>query len=322
MEEKPLVSIKCLVYNHEPYLRECLDGFVMQKTSFKFEAIVHDDASTDGSADIIREYAAKYPDIIKPIYEIENQYSKHDGSLRKIMNRALQGKYIAFCEGDDYWIDPLKLQKQVDFLENNQEYSLCSTNYKRYNQNNHCFLKGNNKRSADFDFDQNTNFKRWVTKTLTVMYRNDFYPLTLKKIPNFRDFHIFYIVLMHGKGRYLDDITGVYRIHDGGVQSSANSLKKARIDYLVSKEILTLDSNSLIVKEYFKRKRIKYFLLLLISKSNDNTFSKKKLVKVFLFKKPFKEQIDTILISLKMILDAAYSFFKRVVNFILRKLSF
>ena len=73
-----MVSIRCLVYNHEPYLRQCLDGFVMQQTNFRFEAIVHDDASTDGSAAIIREYAAKYPDIIKPIYETENQYSKRD----------------------------------------------------------------------------------------------------------------------------------------------------------------------------------------------------------------------------------------------------
>ena len=123
MEKEPLVSIKCLTYNHEPYIRQCLDGFVMQKTNFKFEAIVHDDASTDKTADIIREYAEKYPDIIKPIYETENQYSKHDGSLNRIMNAHMRGKYIAFCEGDDYWIDPLKLQKQVDFLEANPDYS-------------------------------------------------------------------------------------------------------------------------------------------------------------------------------------------------------
>lgn len=90
-------------------------GFCDAKTNFKFEAIVHDDASTDGSAAIIREYAEKYPDIIKPIYETENQYSKHDSSLSRIINAHMHGRYIAFCEGDDYWIDPYKLQKQVDF---------------------------------------------------------------------------------------------------------------------------------------------------------------------------------------------------------------
>ncbi len=81
LDNQIVVSIRCLTYNHAPYIRQCLDGFVMQKTNFRFEAIVHDDASTDGTQDIIREYEKKYPDIIKPIYEKENQYSKHDGSL-------------------------------------------------------------------------------------------------------------------------------------------------------------------------------------------------------------------------------------------------
>ena len=118
-EQQPLmVTIRCTVFNHEHYLRECLDGFVMQKTNFRFEAIVHDDASTDGSAAIIKEYAEKYPDIIKPIYETENQYSKHDGTLGRIMREHTHGKYVAFCEGDDYWTDPLKLQKQVDAAKN------------------------------------------------------------------------------------------------------------------------------------------------------------------------------------------------------------
>lgn len=120
MNIKPLVAIHCLVYNHEPYLRDCFEGFVIQQTNFPFVAIVHDDASTDGSAAIIRDYAEKYPDIFKPIYEIDNQYSKQDGSLERIMNEAIDAtgaKYVAICEGDDYWIDPLKLQKQVNILE-------------------------------------------------------------------------------------------------------------------------------------------------------------------------------------------------------------
>lgn len=123
-----IVSIRCTAYNQEKYIRNTLEGFVMQKTNFRFEAIVHDDASTDGTVDIIREYTEKYPDIIKPIYEIENQYSKHDGSIRRIMNEACSGKYIALCEGDDYWIDPLKLQKQVDYMEEHSDCTLCGTN--------------------------------------------------------------------------------------------------------------------------------------------------------------------------------------------------
>lgn len=128
----PKVIIRCLVYNHEPYLRDCLEGFVMQKTNFPFKAVVHDDASTDNSAAIIREYAEKYPDIIEPIYEKENQYSKHDGSLRKILDLATlkQNPYVAYCEGDDYWIDPYKLQKQVDFMDSHPECSMTCSNAK------------------------------------------------------------------------------------------------------------------------------------------------------------------------------------------------
>ena len=123
-----MVSIECLVYNHEPFLRQCLDGFVMQRTNFPFEAIVHDDASTDGSAAIIMEYAEKYPNIIKPIIETENLYSKKDNSLRKKLSAHLRGKYIAWCEGDDYWTDPLKLQKQFDYMENHPDCTLCFHN--------------------------------------------------------------------------------------------------------------------------------------------------------------------------------------------------
>lgn len=114
----PLVSICCLVYNHELYLKEALDSFLMQKTAFSFEVVIHDDASTDSSASIIKEYASKHPEIFKPLYQTENQKSKVKSGMNPRFNfpRA-KGKYIAVCEGDDYWIDPYKLQKQVDFLE-------------------------------------------------------------------------------------------------------------------------------------------------------------------------------------------------------------
>lgn len=125
MNSDVLVSICCITYNHAPYIRQCLDGFIMQKTNFKFEILIHDDASTDGTADIIREYEAKYPNIFKPIYQTENQYSKGKNISATYNWPRAVGKYIAQCEGDDYWTDPLKLQKQVDFMEANPEYSIC-----------------------------------------------------------------------------------------------------------------------------------------------------------------------------------------------------
>lgn len=114
-----MVSVLCTVYNHEKYLRKSLDGFVMQKTAFPFEVIINDDASTDGSATILREYEEKYPELFHIIYQTENQYSKKVGITATYLYPAARGKYIAFCEGDDYWTDPLKLQKQVDALEAN-----------------------------------------------------------------------------------------------------------------------------------------------------------------------------------------------------------
>lgn len=126
MEQEVKVSIICNVYNHELYIRDTLEGFVTQSTNFPFEVLIHDDASTDGSAEIIREYERKYPNIIKPVYQTENQYSQGRGITRTFQLPRAKGKYIAMCEGDDYWTDPLKLQKQYDFMEANPEYALCT----------------------------------------------------------------------------------------------------------------------------------------------------------------------------------------------------
>ena len=126
--EQPLVSIICTVFNHGPYLRACLDGFVMQKTSFPFEIVIHDDASTDDSAQIIREYEAEYPELFRPVYQTKNQYSQNVNIWGHIQFPMAKGKYIAICEGDDCWTDPYKLQKQFDFMEKNPDCSLCFHN--------------------------------------------------------------------------------------------------------------------------------------------------------------------------------------------------
>ena len=119
-----LVTIVCAAYNHEKYIRNAIDGFIKQKTTFKYEVLIHDDASTDKTAQIIKEYEKKYPTLITAIYQKENQYSKGVKISQKLCNMA-RGKYIALCEGDDYWCCTEKLQKQVDYMEKHPECELC-----------------------------------------------------------------------------------------------------------------------------------------------------------------------------------------------------
>lgn len=121
-----LVSIDCITYNHEKYIADTIESFLMQKTDFKFEILIHDDASTDKTADIVRQYEKKYPNIVKPIYQTENQYSKGVKKINYKFNfTRAKGNYVAACEGDDYWTDPYKLQKQVEYMKNNVKCGMC-----------------------------------------------------------------------------------------------------------------------------------------------------------------------------------------------------
>lgn len=121
----PKVSICCIAYNHEKYIEKTLQSFLMQKTDFDYEILVHDDASTDQTAEIIRRYEKAYPDIIKPIYQSENQYSKNVEIVYDFNYIRAKGEYVAHSEGDDYWTDPLKLQKQYDFMNAHPHVSAC-----------------------------------------------------------------------------------------------------------------------------------------------------------------------------------------------------
>jgi|GEM_PF-274377 len=129
----PKVSIICLLYNMKDYIAQSLDGMLMQKTDFPYEIIVHDDASTDGSTEILREYSEKYPDIIVPIFQVENQHSKKVAITKTFIFPLIRGEYVCYCEGDDYWTDPLKLQKQYDFMSSHPDYSLCAAKIRQIN---------------------------------------------------------------------------------------------------------------------------------------------------------------------------------------------
>ncbi|MDR2410234.1 MAG: glycosyltransferase [Bacteroidales bacterium] len=234
---EPLVSVDCTTYNHATYIRQCLDGFVMQKTNFPIEIIVHDDASTDGTADIIREYEAKYPNLIKPIYQSENQYSKGVNVWYTYVRPMMKGKYIAFCNGDDYWTDPLKLQKQVDFLESHSEYSLCTSGY-MINKNG-VMIESVIKRGSQSGFAY-PDEGGWYWKTLTAVVRRDSlaeYFRNYKYFKYLKDTHLFYYALKAGMAWYISECFGVYNIHPGCIWGSLSDAEKIVTDYKVHKEL-------------------------------------------------------------------------------------
>jgi glycosyltransferase involved in cell wall biosynthesis len=204
----------------------------MQKTDFPIEALIHDDASTDGTADIIREYEQKYPEIIKPIYQTENQYSKGvDVSTIYNFSRA-QGKYIALCEGDDYWTDPYKLQKQVAVLEGNDKISCVYTKFQSVDtmSNNIHYPPAltyyKRSKSGDIFVDL---LKGNFILTLTVCFRKTdipyfFYESTVSMI----DYLLFLCLSSKKQFHYIDDITGCYRINPKGMMCS----QRKYVEYL------------------------------------------------------------------------------------------
>jgi len=245
LKEQPLVSVICFAYNHEKFIQKCLDGFVMQKNNFAFQVIIHDDASTDKTADIIREYQEKYPEIIKPIFQSENQYSKefYGNMIEKIYSN-LRGKYTAFCEGDDYWTDEYKLQKQVDFLESHPEFVMCSGGYcindtidDKLDRPQIIFSEN----PIGFVYNFEIVLKKWCVKTLTTMYRTnivlDFYKSFIKSFKFSRDVHLVYLALQQGQGYYFSQQLGIANIHVGGIFNGLNNFEKNKINQKVLKEL-------------------------------------------------------------------------------------
>ncbi len=223
---EPLVSIVCLTYNHEPYLRETLEGFLRQETDFPFEVIVHDDASTDSTARIIRDYAARYPAIIRPIYQQQNQYRLGTPFSTRLFAQA-RGKYIAYCEGDDYWTDPRKLQIQVDFLEQHREYVITYHDAYRFNsQGVICPVQFTGRLRGDASARELQRGR--PLSTLTTCFRNVLHDLP-RELHGVELLDICWWSLLgaYGKGKFLGEIQpAAYRIHEGGVFSMRSSRQR------------------------------------------------------------------------------------------------
>lgn len=241
----PKVTVLTLVFNQERFVGQCLENIVNQKTLFNFDLVVHEDCSTDQSASIIQVLAARYPDKIKPFYAPENRYKKigFSGIFSFLLDQC-NGDYIAFCEGDDYWIDPLKLQKQVDYLEAHPECGMVYTQADVYVQETGTFHKG---------WARQNDFRGLLTGlnticTPTVMIRKSLFERYYEEVDSnpqwlMGDFPIWLYIAHCSKIHFMEDVTTVYR----QLPNSASHSKK--LDDLI--RFVECDRD---VRNYFSRK--------------------------------------------------------------------
>src|SRR5574344_1074416 len=274
MEENTiLVSISCTTYNHSSFIERTLNGFLMQKTTFKYEILIHDDASTDGTDEIIKKFEKQYPDIIKPIYQKENQYHKNINITRTFQYPRAKGKYIAICEGDDYWIDSLKLQKQIDFLEYHDDYCLCANN---------AFIMLNDKTDACIfnHFPKSKEIKiadiveNWIIPTASIVIKK----VILDKLPEWTskmfngDMTVTIFAATCGRIYMMSDIMCVYNYSTSN--DSFSSIMK-------NKQIQALDNQIIMYKNFDEFTSFKY----------TNVFSKK--IKDLKYKKRYMKILKT-----------------------------
>lgn len=220
---EPVVSICCITYNHEQYISEAINSFLMQETDFPFEVVIGEDCSTDNTRKIVEKYKEMYPNIIKLIVSENNVGMQANG--QRTMEACI-GEYMALCEGDDYWTDKNKLQIQKDFLESNPEYIICYTDVEAFNENGiiQDYIGG-----ATKDLTADELKKATPINTLTTMYRNimkDKFSAEFKA-SKYGDLFIWSILGYYGKGKYLPQIKPArYRVHSGGVHSGTSQIDK------------------------------------------------------------------------------------------------
>ncbi|GIW68028.1 MAG: hypothetical protein KatS3mg096_896 [Candidatus Parcubacteria bacterium] len=265
---EPLVTIACITYNHAKYIRDAIEGFLMQKTTFPIEIRIFDDASTDGTQEIIKEYAEK-DDRIITFLMTENQWSKGKYGLIDWIFPSAKGKYIALCEGDDYWTDPYKLQKQVDFLEANKDYVLVYGLTKEIDLNGTETITNIN--DKDTTGIEELLERGWFIRTGSIMFRNNLITQFPEWYFNFKygDYMLQVLLAQYGKIKKLDFISSVYRKHPGGISNefSKNTIN-FRYDNISLLKVLDKYFNSRYKKYINKHIRNLYARILIISISS------------------------------------------------------
>lgn len=230
------VSIVCITYNQEQYVAEMLDGLVSQKTNFQYEILIHDDASTDGTQNIIEEYAKKYPDLIKPILQKENKFSKGINPNITYNYPRAQGRYIAYCEGDDYWKTSDKLQRQYDALEANQDCTICVHNVQCVFQNGQMTNRMFPPVLLPEEVISSNDYMRlelkdagWLFQTSSFFIRAELVKKYMREYDNLYpvgDLPLVLFSLQYGNCYYINSVMSCYRLNSGGYMTNLKDRKK------------------------------------------------------------------------------------------------
>lgn len=258
----PLVSVSVVTYNHKDYIKQCLDGILMQETNFPFEIILGEDESNDGTREICIEYTNKYPDKIKLFLRSRKDViyinGNPTGRYNFIQNlKAANGKYIALCEGDDYWTDPLKLQKQVDFLEENTDVNLCFHNADIIDTQGK-FVKtllGDDIINEEYTPQEVCSGK--ILPTASVVFRSILIelPRIMYSVQN-ADTVLFALLTQKSKAKYISSVNNsIYRFHDRGVWNSLDNLSKTNAlanSYYKLEKVINKENKSFVAQVALK----------------------------------------------------------------------
>lgn len=235
-KDEVVVSVGIAAYNAENYIGQCLDNILNQKTNFKFVILINDDCSTDNTAKIIEEYSNKYPEIIQPVYQKENQYSQGNSIIHNFIFPSVKTKYFTVCDGDDYWCDEYKLQKQVDFMEAHPDYALCYHPAKMIyvDEEHEPVIIGLSKNENPQSYYELLK-SNYITAG-SIMYKFKYIKEELHKLPKNIypiDWFNHIIVAKHGKIGYLPDVMYVYRWHSQGIShtNSDNPAEEIHLKY-------------------------------------------------------------------------------------------